>query len=106
MSLTFTPSNLQYSTLSKEVLQFDVSAAVTSLGGTSARLPTAVLTDLQADTPVSGIAAPTVIASTIILLQIDGSLLQANHTYQLVIGFTASSTTNVAALKLTITTPF
>lgn len=97
-TLQFVPPTFDYSTESSETLLFDVSAALASFGATAASNPSVTVTDLAYNTPVVGIATPTMLSSTIVSLLLSGSLLMPRHVYRVTISFAVVGAASTVAL--------
>jgi hypothetical protein len=95
-TLAFDPKEITYSTGMNETLSFDLSELVTEYGGTGVVNPTATLVDLSnpsIEIPIG--SNPIASDAMTVQLDLNGSILIPQHRYRLVIGCTASPSTNV-----------
>ncbi|HVX20869.1 MAG TPA: hypothetical protein VHB02_05955 [Acidimicrobiales bacterium] len=104
-ALTFTPAVVEYTRQTDEVLEFDLSATLASVGGTEVADITATLTDLVTGREVP-VGTPAATSATAAMLRLQGSILEAGHRYRLTLRFGADPTSNVCVLALGIVVSF
>lgn len=96
--LQFDPPGRDYTTGTKEVLEFDMTAALGSIdGASSVASPVVEMTDLRTG-DVIDLGADPIANETSVTILVDGSKLTIGSVYRLSVRFTAAPTSNIVEL--------